>query len=109
MTTYISAETARKLAKLILICFGVMLVLWGYVLWQVYEGRVRLVNHVIAGCERDKLDRADNAKGWRTQQNQALSNSQPWFASTYSDVASSLEERAHVDCHKVFPKASLLP
>jgi hypothetical protein len=109
VTTYISAETARSLAKLVMTCFCVMMLVLVYVLWQSYEGRVDLVNSQRAGCERGKLDRADSAKGWRAAQDLALSNSQPWAARTYALIASNLETRSRIDCAKAFPKASLIP
>jgi hypothetical protein len=90
-------------------CFVVMLLVLGYVLWQSYEGRVDLVSSQRAGCARGKLDRSDNAKGWRTSQDLALTNGQPWAASAYALIASNLEARSRIDCAKAFPKASLIP
>src|SRR4051794_7639258 len=61
-------ETGSRLAKLVIAGMLCFIALLGYVLWQSYEGRVDLVTASRTACERGKLDRGDNATGWRTAQ-----------------------------------------
>jgi len=109
VTTYISANTGRKLTRMVLVCFGVMIVLWGYVLWQSYEGRVDLVNNSRSACERGKKDRNANAEGWRIAEGARRAEGQTDVADKYAEIATGLEERGAINCSEVFPKASLLP
>ena len=134
MTTYISADVAKKLTRLVLVCFLVMMAVLLYVLWQSYEGRVDLVTYSRAECERGKNDRDANARGWRTaqaartayvaralrvtiitaetmiwQEPKPDDNADLIAARNYNEIASGLEERSKIDCTKVFPKASLVP
>jgi len=109
MTTYISAETGQKLTRMVFICFGVMILLWAYVLWQSYEGRVDLVGNSRTACERNKLDRQANASGWRIAEGARRADGQIEVANEYAKIATGLEERSKIDCTKAFPKASLIP
>jgi hypothetical protein len=74
-----------------------------------------------AGCERNKLDRAANATGWRTAevrlQAQYERDPQPSDLKAlrkYNRIATGLEKRSRINCAKQFPdqpfvKIALLP
>jgi hypothetical protein len=109
MTTYISAKTGQKLTRMVFICFGVMILLWAYVLWQSYEGRVDLVSNSRTACERNKLDRKANASGWRIAEGARRADGQIRVANEYAKIATGLEERSRINCQEAFPKASLIP
>ena len=81
----------------------------GYVLLQSYEGRVALVNSQRAGCERGKEDRKVNAQGWRIAEEARRAEGQEVVALAYDKIATSLEERAAINCTEAFPKASFIP
>ncbi len=104
-----SNKNAYSLAKLILIGMAVQLLVIGYVFYQSYKGREDVVLSARAGCERGKLDRADNAAGWRIAQARALSQNQPGFAAKYDRISTNLEARSRINCTDKFPKAGLLP
>lgn len=136
MTIYLSPDTGGKIVRLMIGGMIAFLILIGYVLWQSYEGRADLVTASRLACERGKLDRATNARGWRTAETARLSAlaetehltvaeaklfiSLPpekgefpdlVAARRYDELASDLEARtgSHLNCHKVFPKAGFLP
>jgi hypothetical protein len=114
-----------------MVCF---LLLMAYVIWQSYEGRVDLVNAQRAACARGKLDRRDNAKGWRTAEKARLAtlaeaqnvsyntvkdlvvldpkpDDPPDLvaARRYDHISASLESRSRITCTEAFPDASLIP
>lgn len=122
MTEHEARSLVYKLGVLILIGMLVQLSVIIYVYWSQYEGRKEIVTNLRAGCERGKLDRADNARI-------ALANATNWhkaaeirqasgdisIAVTYAlnaqkqeSVSLSLQKRAHIECAKAYPKASLL-
>lgn len=80
-----------------------------YVLAQSYEGRVELRDSQLHGCERGRLDRAANARGWRTAEHARYRDGDFDVASTYASIARGLEVRAAIDCETAFPSPSLLP
>lgn len=89
----------------------VLVILVIAVFMQSYYGRKDLVNSQRSGCERGKLDRNDNAKGWRSAEAARRASGTPSdlrAAAQYDRIASSLEHRAGIDCDKVFPSASPL-
>jgi Tfp pilus assembly protein PilO len=132
--SYISAKTGRSLAKLVIACFLVMLVVVVWVGYVNYQGRQNLVTAQRAGCERAKLDREANAQGWRAAEAARLeslaqdldisyataqtlveqdpkSNDPPDLvaARKYNKIASGQEKRSKIDCAQAFPDASLIP
>lgn len=86
-----------------------LLVVVGYVFWQSYAGRSDLVDSQRAGCARGKLDRIVNARGWRIAEDARRGEGNFKIANSYQKIAESLEERAHIDCEEVFPKARFFP
>lgn len=130
----ISNKTAASLTKLLMIIGVVVLAMWGYVLYQSYQGRVDLIKAERGGCARGKLDRSDNAKGWRAAEVARLDafmskqhltakeahkilfqkrkpNDPPDLVAAwkYDRIANSLERRSRISCVKAFPNASFLP
>lgn len=96
---------------LAIICIAIVAV-WGYTVWQSFEGRVLIVNSQRAACRRGKLDRAANAAGWRTAEAARLATGTPTdliAAGKYGAIAEGLEQRSRVDCAAAFPGPSLLP
>lgn len=106
---YMTRQTGKSLAKLIVIGMMVQLLVIGYVFYQSYVGRSDLVDSQRAGCERGKLDRTDNARGWRTAQKRALSQGQVNYSIHYAHIAAGLEKRSRITCADKFPKAGFLP
>jgi hypothetical protein len=104
-----STDNAFRLGKLIVIGMGIQLVVIAYVFYQSYQGRSDVVDAQRNGCERSKLDRASNAKGWRTAQARSKSQGQPQFAELYQNIAQGLEQRSRINCVVEFPKAGFLP
>lgn len=127
-------KAGHMLVRLVIIGLLCFLALIGYVLWQSYAGRVDLVTASRTACERGKLDRTDNATGWRTAQtarekslakelhisDEAVAKlvktdpnpSDPpdlVAARKYDSIASGLEKRSRIDCTVVFPNASFIP
>lgn len=134
MTTYLSPQTGARVVRLMIIGMLLFLVLVVYVFWTGYEGRKDLVAGQRAGCERGKLDRGDNAKGWRTAEAARLASvaedmhisvdaaksviTQPPLAGdlpdliaarNYNEIATSLEDRSRIECSEVFPDANFFP
>lgn len=134
MTTYVSADLGGKIVKLVIGCMLTILLIFVYVIWQSYEGRVDLVNAQRASCARGKFDRRDNAKGWRTAEKARLStlaeaqnvsyntvkdlivldpkpDDPPDLvaARRYAHISASLESRSRISCTEAFPDASLIP
>lgn len=77
---YMTADTGKKLTRLIISGLVLILALTAVVFAQSYFGRknlekaerqarFELVASQRAGCQRSKLDRRANALGWRTAQN----------------------------------------
>lgn len=105
----ISNRAAQSLVKLIMIGLTLQLLLWGYVLYQSYQGRADLIKAQRGGCERGKLDRDANARGWRTAEAARKAEGQIHIADLYAHIAAGQEKRSRIDCSKAYPKASLLP
>lgn len=102
-------DTALKFIKLVLLILVIQVFLIGFVLWQSYEERVHLIDAQRASCERSKLDRKANAYGWRIAEQARLRSGQVATAYDYSNLAVGLESRSRVNCHRAFPKASIIP
>lgn len=90
--------------------------LFAYTLVLSYSGRADLRDAQVRGCERARLDRAENAAGWRTAEavrEQAFAHERRpadrAAAARYARVASSLERRSRIDCARAFPPASFWP
>jgi hypothetical protein len=93
------------------ILFGQILVMIVIVvsIWvSSYQGRVNLVDSQRQGCERGKLDRVANARGWRIAQEARQREGNIRIANAYADIAVGLENRSHVDCDKAYPHPRLL-
>ena len=86
-----------------------MLLVVGYVFYTGYSGRVEVVKAQRAGCERSKLDRSANARGWRNAETARAAAGQYIIAAQYADIASELEARSEIICSRAFKKASLIP
>lgn len=94
------------LRKMVLAFAAIAIALFAYTAWQSYDGRVRLREGQLAGCERGKLDRAANAAGWRTAERARRATGTPTdlaAADRYSAIAAGLEQRSRIDCARVFP------
>jgi hypothetical protein len=130
----ISNKTAAGLTKFLMIIGVVVLAMWGYVLYQSYQGRVDLVRAERGGCVRTEKNGIANAKGWRAAETARLEafmktshltevqahkilfqkrkpDDPPDLVAAwkYDRIANDLEVRSSIDCTKAFPKASLLP
>jgi hypothetical protein len=90
---------------------------------QSFQGRRDLVESQRAGCHRGKLDRAQNARGWRTAEKARLVTARNpkvvigerraayAAAVTYDRIAADLEQRtgSNLNCSRAFPSPSPLP
>lgn len=111
-----SSNPLRELRRVV-IAFAILAAfLFGYVIAQSYQGRVEIHQAQIAGCQRGKLDRADNALGWRTAQEARDAAykldhraSDLFAAQRYDAIATELERRSAIDCSKAFPSPTLSP
>lgn len=104
-----SDRMAHNLARLVVIGLCVQIAVIGYVFYSSYQGRVRLAQAQQAGCSRAKLDRVDNALGWRNAEAARRQSGQINIANEYGAIASGLEARSRIDCKTAFPDASLFP
>lgn len=98
-----------------------LLLLIGAVFAQSYEGRVAIRDAQVRGCERGKLDRRANARGWRTaerarRQTAENPNVDPrerrdasHAATTYQVISLELSRRSRIVCRAVYPRPSPLP
>lgn len=91
------------LTKLIMIGMFVQLAVIIYVGVAAHEARTALTQAQRRGCERAKLDRESNAKGWRIAEAARRSDGQFDVAQKYSKIAEGLEERSKINCRKAFP------
>lgn len=98
-----------NIAKLIVLGLVVHLFIIAFVIWSNYEGRKDLVTSQRRGCERGKLDRNDNAGGWRSAEAARRASGDIQVAIQYQALAERLEARGRIDCERAFPKASLIP
>lgn len=105
----VTNKTARYLAQLVIIGLLVQIGVIVYVFYSSYQGRVNLSNAQQAGCSRSKLDRVDNALGWRNAEAARRQSGQINIANEYGAIASSLEARSRIDCKTAFPDATLFP
>ena len=137
---YMTAETGRKLMKFAILVLLLFLLLTGVVFLQSIIGRSNLaeasrqarselVDSQRHGCERGKLDRRANARGWRTAQKARMktlaqdldisykevtillgqlprADDPPDLVSArrYDEIAAELEERSRINCAQAFPK-----
>ena len=110
------SDPLRELRIVVSIFAVLALALFAYVVAQSYSGRMEVHDSQIAGCNRGKLDRAQNALGWRTAQEarhiayEADHRASDLFAmERYDAIARDLERRARIDCAKAFPHPTLSP
>jgi hypothetical protein len=76
-----------------------------------YEGRVNLIHAQRQACQRGKLDRAANARGWRDAEQARRASGTPTdlrAAREYAALATGLEARSRIDCTRAFPDTSFL-
>jgi hypothetical protein len=114
----------QLLGRLLAGAFVVVLVAFGYAVWQSYEGRRDVVASQRRACENVSKPRDGlNARGWRQAQRRAYSawakagrlpravSTDSQAVGTYGQIARFLEGRqgARADCVTRFPSASLLP
>lgn len=105
-------HAARSILHYLSLLTAVIAVVWGYTVWQSFEGRRDLVGSQRSGCERGKLDRLANAEGWRAAETARRASgtvNDLRAARKYQRIAEGLEDRARVKCDDVFPSPSLLP
>lgn len=107
--TPISRHTASVLAKSVLIGMAVQILVISYVFVTEYLDRKDMVSGQRAGCERNKLDRKDNAEGWRIAQDARWASGDVKISIRYGKLAKQLQSRSHVDCAKLYPEARLVP
>jgi hypothetical protein len=105
----VNDTTAHHLGRLIVIGMIVQLSVICYVFYSAYERRKEAVVYQRAGCERSKLDRGDNASGWRIAEAARRADGQIEVANEYDKIASSLEARSRIACSKAFPDATIFP
>jgi hypothetical protein len=133
-STPLTRGQTSSFVKLILVGLAVQLAVIGYVAYSTYVGRENVVTASRAGCERNKLDRIDNANGWRTAEVARMHGAARTLhiplaevkqrikkrpkpddpvdlvaAWKYDRIAEGLETRSRVSCPKAFPKAGLFP
>lgn len=133
-STPLTRGQTSSFVRLILVGLIVQLAVIGYVAYSSYIGRRDVATASRAGCERNKLDRVANAKGWRTAETARLNSvsettgisvenvrkllkSKPspsdlpdlTAARHYDRIAKGLEARSRISCSKAFPKAGLFP
>lgn len=117
----VTNETLTKLIKLLLIVMGMQLFIVGYTFYTGYQGRKTTVRNQRAGCERGKLDRADNAAFQRAHKlyidkvvlaksvEEDVKAAARTAVETYNKTAASLTLRSQINCAKAFPKARIIP
>lgn len=119
--TAMTRRTAKLLVRLIIIGLLVQLAMICYVFYSAYQRRVDAVADNRAGCERNKLDRADNARfqtaqtGYIASVTGALSVKEDVKTAArkaivvFRQTSADLNERARIDCTKAFPDPTLFP
>lgn len=105
----ITKHSGKMLTQLLLIGMVVQMLVVGYVFYQSYAGRTKLVHSQRAGCERSKFDRQANAAGWRIAEAARRAGGQIVVANRYRDIASKMEDRSRIKCDQVYPTAGILP
>lgn len=117
----VAADCTSFVRRLVLITMFVLVLMVVAVFLQSYEGRRDLVATQRNGCIRGKLDRGDNAQGWREAQRArkvtandmhvaaAERTSARQAANTYGRIAHGLEVRSRIKCSSVFPAPSPWP
>lgn len=107
--TPLTRRVGYHLAMLVLVGMIVQLLVIGYVFYQSYAGRVEVVQAQRLGCERGKLDRNDNAEGWRIAEAARRAQGEFEVARHYAHIAEGLEARSRINCHVVYPDAGVFP
>lgn len=100
---------ANLFAKLVLVGMCIQLLVIGYVFITEYNGRTDVVTAARQGCERDKLDRKANARGWRIAEEARRKEGQTKVADDYAKIAGPMEKRSRINCKARYPKASMFP
>ena len=119
------AQTQRdhnyRLAQLIIIGMCVQLLVIGYIFYSGYQSRVSTVQTLRLGCERGKLDRADNADFQNAHKvyidkvvlaqsvKEDVKRAAREAERTYIRTSADLTKRSKINCAKAFPKARLIP
>lgn len=100
---------AQRIIVRVIVCQTLATVVLVFaVFYSNYQGRIGLWESQVRGCERAKLDRAANARGWRTAQARSASQGQHGFSAIYEDIADSLGQRSRISCAEAFPKPTIL-
>lgn len=99
----LTRRSGLALGKLIIIGMLVQLAVIVYVGVAAHQARTDLTQAQRRGCERSKLDRRSNAKGWRIAEAARRADGEIAVADKYSKIASGLEERSRINCRKAFP------
>jgi hypothetical protein len=107
--TDLTREEGIRIVKLMLAGMIALLFVVAYVFYTDYQGRKSEVAAVRSGCERDKRDRAANAEGWRIAEAARRAEGMNDVANRYQRIASGMEERAKINCNKIYPSASFFP
>jgi hypothetical protein len=100
-----------RVVVLVLIAMLVQLFVIGYVFYSTYLDRISLVDYQRGGCERAKLDRTVNSRGWRIAEGARRNNGELDVANEYAAIARSLETRTgeNLNCDEAFPKEGIFP
>lgn len=90
---------------------GVLLLLAVVLLTGAREqrGRLELRNAQVHGCERDRRDRATEARVQRHEARLALAAGERAAAERHAAWAEGFEERASIDCEREYPRPGVLP
>jgi hypothetical protein len=89
---------ARVVVGVMLSCAALVAALW----MIQRDGQLALRDSSRAGCERAKLDRYANARGWRNAEAARREDREFQVAAIYAGIARELEMRSRVDCDAAF-------
>lgn len=96
-------KVSKSLAKLIMAGMLVQLAVIVYVAYATSQWHDSLVQSQRDGCERIKLDRVANARGWRIAEDARRATGDEAVALRYGKLADSLEERSEINCRVAYP------
>jgi hypothetical protein len=96
------------LIKLVGVLCVMVIALFLMVVLNTYQQNKADVQGKRQGCERNKLDRAANARAWREAQRARTRDGDLDTAAIYKSVADGLARRSRVDCKRQFPDTPFL-
>lgn len=114
-----TVQLARRIVVVVLIGFCLQLLVVAYVGYSSYAGRKNTVTNQRLGCERGKLDRADNAAFQRAHSEYILTvtgaksvkedvkRAARKARKTFRRTSHDLTVRSKINCEKVFPDAKV--